>query len=420
MSKRNKEMQEELAKVGLKAISIWRWCWFRKGTGELNWYARGIILVLAVAPAVAIFYCSAKPIEWLLPSSIASDTEHKFGTLARVLVPTLYSLPTFLGLWLIRTHDKEIEFRNHQKQLSRNQIDKAVDLLAGEDPIARGLGVSRLTHLHRDEKIAEEEYLGYMAMCQSWGTSLLGEESEEQKKPTMVACGTYLKEAYLVQAYLKGARLEGARLERVRLDGAQLEGAHLEGAVLVGAYLNSAHLEGAHLHGARLGGADFTGANLARARLEVVNLQGVNLETADFTGAFLGRANLTGAKLSGANLSEADLRGANLTGCDLMGANLAGTHLIGIKLSRANLAGARIRADLEAVNLEMANLTGAYLEEVNLRGANLIGANLEGAKLSRAVVDGCKMTAATRDLFSQQGVNVERVILVESASGKSA
>ena len=333
-------MQKKILEGRLR--TIWRQFWFRADTSEFTWAGRGVILAIAFTFGYMISYFLPELLDFLIPDSTKKYVGMVDGAWARLIVTavaTVYSVPIFLGLWIIRTHDKKIEFRNnqkqlsriasnkkvesksHRKQLSRSQIEKAVDLLTGKDPIARGLGVSRLTHLFRENSLEEGEYKGYMAICRSW-------ESPDEGKAPMIALGSML--------------------------------------------------QGVNLQKAKLPGADLQEADLSNARLERANLQGANLQEANLTGTKLAGANLQGTNLQEADLTRASLRGACLRGANLQGANLTKTNLAGV------------------------HQQGADLKEIDLSGAQLQGAN----------VDGSRMTAYQKQVFADQGVNVEKVKVV--------
>ena len=361
----------------------------QQDTRELNWYARVAILALPFFFSVVFFYIQADPFELLMPQGlIAKDTN---VALARTLVITAYSLPTLIGLWVIRTHDKKVEFRNHQeqmsnhqKQLDRSQSDKAVDLLAGDDPTARGLGASRLTDLFIKGRIDKDEYFGYLAICKSW-------EGER----TMVAH----------RAHLPRANLQEVCLGRADLSEANLQGANLQVIKLKGANLREANLEGSDLGEADLEGADLEGANLSRANLSRAKLQ----------EAYLSRANLEGANLSGANLERARLSGITPEQALPSVSRVSGITPEQARLLGANLEGPRLsRVEPEQAFLFRGNLEGARLSGGEPAEARLLGANLEGT-----LVDGCEMTASQKQLFKKQGVNVESVIVVDISGSKS-
>ena len=255
--------------------------WFRRDTGELNWFARIIILVIALSLAWALSNLLLEITDCLVPSNLRDTLNDANEAWTRVRVTTVYSVPIFLGLWFIRTHDKKIEFKNqqgqlrssadsrrvessnHREQLNRSQIEKVVDRLAGEDPVSRGIGVSRLLQLFREERIDEYEYLRYMNICRSWGYT----EGKESKKSIIAR-----------RANLQDAELGGVDLREANLAMADLTKATLTGATLINADLENADLTGATLINADLENADLTGAILANAKLQGAKLTGTKLQ----------------------------------------------------------------------------------------------------------------------------------------------
>ena len=164
----------------------WHQLWFHQNTGKLSLPARIFILGIPVASASVIFVLLVS-IGWLSLDDIKNVLNSGVTTWARILI--IGSTLLIPGLWMILTLDKkaeEIEFKNQQKQLRRSehsrkiksknhrkpsirsQIGQAVDLLIRKDPVARGLGVSRLTLLAKEHRIDVDEYQGYMAICRSW------------------------------------------------------------------------------------------------------------------------------------------------------------------------------------------------------------------------------------------------------------
>ena len=250
-------------RLALSAYAGCQWFWFRADTREFTWPGRGVILAIALILGYVVSHFLPELLECLIPTDIKKYLLTVAGAWPRLVVTavaTVYSVPIFLGLWVIRTHDKKIEFRNHQKQLSRDQLEKAVDLLVGENPFARGLGASRLTYLYRERKIDKDEYRGYMAICRSWTGD----------KP-MVAN----------EANLSKAHLEGAHLVRADLRGADLRGANLAGANLTGADLRDADLRGADLLGVELGGADLSRTYLDKGALKGIDQDHITFDSLD-------------------------------------------------------------------------------------------------------------------------------------------
>ena len=467
-------MLEKITKAGLKAIG--KQFWLQTDTGEFTWRGRAAILAIAFSLGSVVALILGSMITSYLPELLdhllPDDGTNKYlqamagawSRLAVTAVATVSSILIFLGLWVIRTHDKKIEFRNHQKQLSRSQIEKAGELLVKEDdPVSRGLGAYRLTHLYREKRIDEAEYQGYMTICSSWASPA------GSGKVPMTAIKVNLKKAYLVLAQLQTAVLVATRLEE----------ANLEQAVLIRANLLAANLEKANLAGADLTGADLTKADLTKAILTRADMPGIKLIKANLTGANLTGANLEGIKLvetkptgpdlaegtlakvslpkgnykeaggkvalakakaeldlgatdpeeaplakarAKAYLTEAQQAGANPKEISRLRkiANLGSEDLIKANLTDANLTDADLTgANLAGANLTGANLAGANLTRANLTGANLTGANLTDADLTRAdlrtaLVTSCEMTETQKQLFANQGVNVEGVIVIQS------
>ena len=257
----------------LLAYAGWQWFWFRADTREFTWRGRGVILAIAFIIGYMISHFLTDLLYCLIPDNTKKYLLTVNGAWARLVVTavaTIYSVPIFLGLWVIRTHDKKIEFRNHQEQmtrhaqdkeddaakhreqLSRPQIDKAVGLLVEKDPASRGLGVSRLAHLYRDKRISKKEYQGYMAICSFWA-------SAASNVNAIVAPGADLTKAFLVKAYLQGAQLQGA----------DLRGANLQEANLQAAYLEESKLQGANLHEAKLDFAKVNGCEMTETQRQL-------------------------------------------------------------------------------------------------------------------------------------------------------
>ena len=226
---------------------------FLEDTGALRLWFRLFILIFLAWIAYLIYHCL--PHEFSIPGffrkessdlSLSKDTREIYRTFPHLLTirATLSSLPIILWLWVLRTDDKLLEFRGRQKQLGRDQINKAVDLLASEELASRGLGASRLTDLYRREIIDRDEYRGYMGICKSWKS----EKNKSVNSDGTSGEGTiWATGAYLVGAYLEGANWRGASLGKANLGRADLRGANLERANLEGANLEGANLEGTTL-----------------------------------------------------------------------------------------------------------------------------------------------------------------------------
>ena len=273
--------------------NIWKQLLFRQDTGELTWFARVGILVYALALAWGLSNLLLEITDWLVPSNLRDTLKDTNEAWARVRVTTVYSVPIFLGLWFIRTHDKKIEFKNqqeqlkssadsrkvesenHREQLNRSQIEKVVDRLAGEDPVSRGIGVSRLLQLFREERIEEDEYLRYMNICLSWEYT--------QDKRSMTARRANLQEAELIGVDLREANLAMADLTKANLAIADLREANLSSAKLIKAKLTEAKLTGANLIFANLTGAQLTRANLINADLTFANLTETRVDGCEMT-----------------------------------------------------------------------------------------------------------------------------------------
>ena len=253
----------------------WHQLWFHQNTGKLSLPARIFILGIPVASASVIFVLLVS-IGWLSLDDVKSGLNDAV-TSAMILVPILTLFISGLGTVFILNekikfrnkqkqlrriaYNKKIKSKNHRKPSIRSQIEQAVDLLIRKDPVARGLGVSRLTLLAKEHRIDVDEYQEYMAICRSW-------ESPGDGKAPMVAPGAELQRANLREANLQGADLQKA----------DLTGANLASAYLTSAYLAGANLAGAYLRGSKLVGADLTGADLTGASLEGANLNGANLQ----------------------------------------------------------------------------------------------------------------------------------------------
>ena len=442
-------MLKKITESGLRA-TLKRF-WFQTDTGEFTWRGRATILAIAfiLGSVVALILGSmiTSYLPELLDQLLPADEKNKYlqamagawARLAVTAVATVSSILIFLGLWVIRTHDKKIEFKNHreqmtrherdkkdeykkhreqmtrhaqdrkddskkyqeqtarheqdkkddskrhQEQLNRSQIEKAVDRLAGRDPIYRGLGLSRLTHLYREERMSEDEYLGYTAICRSWVSSV----NIHNAGIPMIAISTNLREAILVFAHLAKAHLIGARLT-----GAVLTHAELTEAYMDKANLTKAKLASATLIKAKLAGALLTGAKLAKADLTDANLTGANL-----TDAYLTDADIVRAGIGIAHLQQR-------VAIKPIDGDLADAYLVETRKETILAGTKRIKADLSDANLTRANLVGA-----NLTGANLTGAILEGSQ-----VDRCTMTADAKQLFANQKVDVSGVIVVDDPS----
>ena len=291
--------------------------WFRKSCSRVFLWLIGDGLILTVAGlfilcGVLLYWCrwtwfsdwgaeataapvTCAPCRWTWFSNLGTEGW-------RNLIFLVAAAGGFVALyfnWRRIKHDAE-RLSGDRKRLENETYVKALELFGSEDESIRigaiyaleRIALESMKRYHlpimdvlcayvRKQSSTDEKESERVKQDIQEILTVLGRQSEEQRKIEGNRPRIDLRKAHLQAVYLFRLNLDSTFLSRANLKNAALTYCSLKGTYLQMSNLEDADLENADLENADLENADLENANLENANLENANLENANLENAN-------------------------------------------------------------------------------------------------------------------------------------------